>query len=72
LLLRTIFGLFKAYSNKAKRMNFGKYKGKSINWLINYQYSYCTWLVNTGNTHTLVQFMKKEIRDRLLQTITND
>ena len=57
-VLYTMFQILKAYTNRAIRMNFGKYKGRTVNWILKYKDRYCRWLVETGYDHALVTLIK--------------
>ena len=47
-----------------QKMQFGKYKGKLVSWVVNNDYNYSVWLVKSSNSKTLTKRAAQSLIDK--------
>jgi len=47
-----------------QKMQFGKYKGKLVSWVVDNDYNYSVWLVKFSNSKTLTKRAAQSLIDK--------
>ena len=47
-----------------QKMQFGKYKGKLVSWVVDNDYNYSVWLVKSSNSKTLTKRAAQSFIDK--------